>query len=174
MNNMAFYFVIIPLIIYLPMFLYETYIAFRRIGKPLDKGGQYLHATWESTHTFLVASVNYFVWLYSSAVVTVGKAIFIPLLIFGAAFIVRAILYVYLFYIKSSEQPNLFADYSFAWLHIIMAFCLECIAVSTLVIMFRYNFQPNYILLPLLWPGLILMIPLLSVPLYFLYRTKSS
>ena len=38
----ALWFVIVPLIIYIPMFLVELYIAFRRIGKPLDKGGEYL------------------------------------------------------------------------------------------------------------------------------------
>lgn len=71
---MAIWFVLIPLLAYIPMFAYELYISFRRIGKPSDKGGEYLHATWESTHTFLILSVNYFMWLYSAAIIDVGQA----------------------------------------------------------------------------------------------------
>ena len=171
---MAPYFVIIPLLFYIPMFGYETYIAFRRIGKPLDKGGAYLHATWESTHTFLILSVNYFMWLYSAAVVDVGRAVFLPLLVFGAAFIVRAVLYTQLFYIKSSKKPNLLVDWAFALLHIVMVACLVWVLVAGINVMMQGNYAANDTFMPLLWPGLLLMIPLVSVPLYFLYRTQSK
>jgi len=170
---MAPLFVIIPLLAYVPMFAYEVYIAFRRIGKPTDKGGEYLHATWEATHTFLILSVNYFMWLYSDAIVEVGRAVFLPLLVFGASFVFRAILYVYLFYIKSSPKPIIIVDQLFAWTHVVMTICLVAIVYPTLTIILRGNYEPNHILLPLITPGLFLMIPLISVPLYFLYRTKS-
>ncbi|MBC7746626.1 hypothetical protein H7Y40_01435 [Pedobacter sp.] len=170
---MAPFFVLIPLAFFLPMFAYETYIAFRRIGKPLDKGGEYLHATWETTHTFLILTVNYFIWLYSAAVVEVGQAVFLALLLFGAAFIVRAILYIQLFYIKSSKKPSLVTDRLFAWMHIIILACLGYTVLTTLMIMLETNYPVNDTFMPLLWPGLILMIPLISVPLYTLYRTKS-
>lgn len=170
---MAPYFVLIPLLAYVPMFAYETYIAFRRIGKPLDKGGAYLHATWEATHTFLILSINYFVWLYSDAVVDVGRAAFVPLLLFGAAFILRAVCYTQLFYIQSSKKPNVFMDRVFAWLHVVMAACLlYTVAVATGVLL-TGGYEANQTFMPLLWPGLILMLPLISVPLYFLYKTKS-
>ncbi len=166
-------FVIIPLIAYVPMFGYETYIAFRRIGKPRDKGGAYLHATWESTHTFLILSVNYFIWLYSSAVVAVGQAVFVPMLIFGLAFILRSVLYIYLFYIKSSNQPTPGRDVVFALLHVVIAVCLVYTIVQTLSILSSGTYQPNDLLPSLLWPGIVLTVPLIAVPLYFLYRTKS-
>lgn len=157
------------------MFIYEIYIAFRRIGKPQDKGGEYLHATWESTHTFLVLSINYFVWLYSSAVVAVAHAVFVPLLLFGAAFVFRAIIYVQLFYIKSNKkQVNILFDRLFAWTHVVMAGCLVPIVLQTTHIMYRGDYEPNNLLPPLLWPGLVLMVPLVSVPLYFLYRTRTK
>jgi len=120
-----FLFVIIPLLVYIPMFGYETYIAFRRVGKPLDKGGEYLHATWESTHTFLILSVNYFVWLYSSAVVAVGQAVFLPLFIFGLTFIARAVIYTYLFYIKTSTKATPVLDLIFA-----LSACRDCRLVA--------------------------------------------
>ncbi len=166
-------FVVIPLIAYVPMFGYETYIAFRRIGKPRDKGGAYLHATWESTHTFLILSVNYFMWLYSSAIVAVGHAVFLPLLVFGLAFIARSILYIYLFYIKSTNRPTPGLDALFALMHVIIAVCLLYATVQTLNILMTGNYQPNDLLPTLLWPGIILTVPLISVPLYFLYKTKS-
>jgi cytochrome bd-type quinol oxidase subunit 2 len=169
----AAFFVLVPLAAYVPMFAYELYIAFRRIGKPKDKGGAYLHATWESTHTFLILGVNYFMWLYSSAVVAVGQAVFVPLLLFGATFIVRAILYVYLFYIKTNPKPNITADWLFALSHLVMAVCLGAIVLTGTTILLAGTYAPNHLLLPLLLPGLIMMIPLIAVPLYFLYKTKS-
>lgn len=162
-------FVLVPLAVYLPMFAYETYISFRRIGKPQDKGGAYLHATWEATHTFLILSLNYFMWLYSSAVVTVGRAVFWPLLVFGATFIVRAGLYTYLFYIKSRHRPNILVDWLFALSHVVMAICLILILTVGAFIMVDGAYQPNHLLLPLLLPGIVLMLPLIAVPLYFLY-----
>lgn len=170
----ALWFIIVPLTIYIPMFLVELYIAFRRIGKPLDKGGEYLHATWEATHTFLILALNYFMWLYSSAIVEVARAIFIPLITFGAVFIIRAILYVYLFYIKRSSKPNLLADWSFALCHVVMVACISYVTIATASVLLSGSYEPNHVLLPLLYPGLFLMIPLVSVPLYFLYKTRSK
>ena len=168
----ALWFVIVPLIIYIPMFLVELYIAFRRIGKPLDKGGEYLHATWEATHTFLILGLNYFMWLYSSAIVDLARLVFVPLILFGAVFIVRAILYMYLFYIKKSNKPNLIVDWSFALCHIILFVCISLVTLTTAQLLLVGSYEPNHILLPLLYPGLFLMVPLISVPLYFLYKTK--
>lgn len=167
----ALWFIILPMLVYIPMFLVEVYIAFRRIGKPLDKGGEYLHATWEATHTFLILSVNYFMWLFSSAIVDVAKAVFVPLLTFGGVFIVRAVLYIYLFYIKKSNKPNLLADWSFALCHIVMLVCLVYIAVVTTTTLLGGDYAPNDFLPPLLYPGIFLMVPLVAVPVYFLYKT---
>lgn len=171
---MAPFFVLIPLIAYVPMFLFETYIAFRRIGKPFDKGGRYLHATWEVTHTFLILSLNYFVWLYSAAIVDVSRATYTAMLVFGAAFIVRAIVYTQLFYIRKSDKPNVLLDRVFAWLHVVMILALAYTVVRATMIMQVGDYQATHTFLPLLWPGLILMIPLISLPLYFLYRTERN
>lgn len=156
------------------MFLVELYISFRRIGKSLDKGGEYLHATWEVTHTFLILSLNYFMWLYSSAIVEVASAVFVPLIMFGAVFIIRAILYVYLFYIKKTTKPEVLVDWLFAVCHVVMFACISYVAFATAHILLGGNYESNHILLPLLYPGLFLMLPLVSVPLYFLYKTNKK
>ncbi len=166
------WFVLVPLIVYIPMFLVEVFIAFRRIGKPLDKGGEYLHATWEVTHTFLILSLNYFMWLYSSAVVDVARVVFVPLILFGGVFIVRAILYTYLFYIKSTKKPNLLIDWLFAICHIVMLVSIVLVAIGAASTLFAGSYESNHILLPLLYPGLFLMVPLVALPIYFLYRTS--
>ena len=170
----AIWFVVIPILAYIPMFIVETYISLRRIGKPLDKGGEYLHATWEATHTFLILGINYFMWLYSSAIVDVATNVFIPLISFGAFFIVRAIVYLYLFYLKRPEKPNLFVDWIFAICHLLMLVCVTWVAIVTIIILRNKAYTSNDILLTLLYPGLFLMIPLISVPLYFLYKTKKQ
>lgn len=166
------WFVILPLIVYVPMLLVEAYVAFRRIGKPQDKGGEYLHATWEVTHTFLILALNYFMWLYSAAIVDVSRVVFIPLMIFGAVFIVRAILYLQLFYIKKADKPSLLTDWLFALTHVVMLVTVTWVAVGTAQVLFNGSYESNHVLLPLLYPGLFLMIPLIAVPLYFLYKTK--
>jgi len=168
----AIWFVVIPILAYVPMFLVEVYIAFRRIGKPLDKGGKYLHATWEVTHTFLILGINYFMWLYSSALVDVARTVFAPLMIFGGVFIIRAILYIYLFYIKRSKKPNIAIDWLFAICHVIMLVTVALVAIGTVTTLLKGSYEPNEILLPLLYPGLALMVPLIAVPLYFLYKTR--
>lgn len=166
------WFVILPLIVYIPMFMVETYVAFRRIGKPQDNGGEYLHATWEVTHTFLILALNYFMWLYSAAVIDVARVVFVPLLIFGAVFILRAILYLYLFYIKKPDKHSLIADWIFAVAHTIMLLAITWVTVAATQVLLGGDYVSNHILLPLLYPGLFLMVPLIALPLYFLYKTK--
>ncbi len=168
----AIWFVILPILIYVVMFLIEIIVSFRRIGKPLNTGGEYLHATWEITHTFLILGITYFIWLYSSAIVDVSRKVFNPLIIFGAVFIIRAILYLYLFYIKKPSRPNLLIDWTFAICHAIMLICAIWVAVLVINVMQNSNYKVNESLLPLFYPGLILTIPIISIPLYFLYRTK--
>lgn len=169
---MAIFLILIPLFFYFPMFLYETYIAFIRIGKPHNEGGAYLHATWEVTHTLLILSINNFVWLYSTAVVAVGREVFVPLLFFGAVFIVRAILYIRLFYFKPTLKSNMILDKLFAWLHIVMLMSLCIVLVKTFTLMINGNYSPNYVVLQLLYPGIFLIFPIICMPLYFLYKTK--
>ena len=170
----AIWFVVIPILCYVALFLVETGISFRRIGKPLDKGGAYLHATWEVTHTFLILGITYFMWLYSSAIVDISQKMFMPLVIFGAVFVIRAILYLYLFYIKQPTKPNLLIDWSFAICHIIMLICLVLVAVIALGVMQNGNYLANEILLPLLYPGLILTFLIICIPIYFLFTTKKQ
>lgn len=170
--NASLWFIIAPLVAYVPMLLVETFIAFRRIGKPLDKDGGYLHATWEATHTFLVLSLTYFTWLYSSAVIETAKAIFIPLMTLGAIFALRGALYIYLFYTKKFTRPNLAVDWLFALTHIVMIGALAWIAIATANVLLAGNYTPNSHLIPMLAPGMVFVLPLMIVPIYFLYRTK--
>lgn len=166
------WFVILPLIVYIPMFLVETFVSFRRIGKPKDSGGEYLHATWEVTHTFLILALNYFMWLYSSAVVDVARAVFLPLIVFGVVFIVRAILYLYLFYIKEPSRLSPISDWLFAVSHAVMLITVTWVTVAATQALMSETYESNHVLLPLLYPGLFLMVPLVVLPLYFLYRTR--
>lgn len=167
-------FVLLPLILFLPMFAYETYVAFRRIGKPLDKGGAYLHATWEITHTFLILSVNYFIWFYNSAIVDVGMAVAVPLMIYGFTFAIRAALYMYLFYAKSPGTVSRGLDILFALTHVVILAALLYTVVAAAFIMLGGSYEPNNALPGLIWPGLVFTVPLVVMPIYFQYRTKKK
>lgn len=165
-------YVLIPLLFYIPMFAFETFVAFRRIGKSNAHGGDYLHVTWESTHTFLILSLNYFVWLYSSAVIAVVRETFLSLLIFGASFIIRAAVYIFVFYIRPKTR-SILMDRVFAWTHIIMGLSLLYTLFKATSVMLTGNYSATTTYMPYLAPGLIFMIPLVSLPIYFLYRSKS-
>lgn len=169
---MSIWFVIVPLLIYLPMSLYATYVSFTRIGKRRDRGGEYLHRTWESTHTFLILSVNYFVWLYSSAVADVAREVAVYAVLFGFVFIIRMALYLKLFYIKTDVDPNHILDRLFAWSNVLLNVLVVLIGVETWQVVSSGEYVPNDILAHLLLPGIFLIIPLVAVPLYFLYSTN--
>ena len=171
---MSIWFVIIPLLIYLPMSIYATYVSFARIGKPRDRGGEYLHRTWESTHTFLILSVNYFVWLYSAAVADVVHKIAPAAILFGFVFIVRMALYLQLFYIKTTADPSHVLDRLFAWSNVLLLVLVGVIGLQTYSVVSTGHYEANDILAQLLLPGIILIVPLVAVPLYFLYASNAE
>jgi hypothetical protein len=167
-------FILIPLGLYLPLFLYETYASFRRLGAP-GKQGAYVHATWEVTHTFLIIGATNFIWLFSDIAVTVSKAVYWGLIIAGAGFIVRAILYVYLFFIKDAGKGNhnTPADYLFALSHIGVITGIIYAVVRAAQVLATSSYDINTQFIPWMWPGLVLLLALGALPLLQIYRTRN-
>lgn len=171
---MAYVFVLLPILAYLPFFFIETWVAFRRIGRSGDNGGEYVHITWEMTHTLLIVGVNYFIWLFASIIVPIGAAVYWGLIIAGALFIVRAILYIYLFYNKDPKKGkhNTLADWAFAITHLLIIVSLLYVVIRAAIVMFTTDYTINTQFLPWMYPGLVLMVAICAVPLLQLYRTK--
>jgi cytochrome bd-type quinol oxidase subunit 2 len=169
----AYLFVILPLALYLPLFGYETYAAWRRIGRP-GKKGAYVHASWEVTHTFLIIGITNFVWLFSGAIKPVSKAVYWGLITAGALFILRAVLYLYLFFAKDPGQGNHSgaADWLFFFSHLGILAGLVYVLGRGAQSLSSSQFTVNEQFIPWMWPGLILLLVLGTIPLLRVYTAR--
>lgn len=166
-------FVLIPLGLYLPLFSYETWSAFTRLNKRGKRGGAYVDATWEVTHTFLIIGLTNFIWLFSANARGVAKAAYWGLITAGAAFIMRAILYLYIFYVSDlSTKHNKWPDKLFALSHIVVLVGLSYAIVNAWIELAGARVIINTQFIPWMWPGLVLLLALGSLPLIRLYTTK--
>lgn len=170
----AYMFVLLPILAYLPFFFIETWVAFRRIGNKGEKAGEYVHVTWEITHTLLIVGVNYFIWLFASVIVPVGAAVYWGLILAGALYIVRAILYIQLFYNSDnkSSKHNGLDDWAFAIVHLLIIFCLLYVVVRAAIVLITTEYTVNTQFLPWMYPGLIFMALICVVPFIRLYGHK--
>ena len=171
---MAYAFVLIPILAYLPFFFIETWAAFKRIGKTKPSSDEYLHVTWEMTHTLLIVGVNYFIWLFASIIVEVGKAVYWGLIIAGALYIIRAILYIYIYYGAgaTSKRHNGWADWAFAIIHPLIILCLLYVVAQATYTMLTSDYTINTQFLPWMYPGLVLMAAICAAPLLRIYKLK--
>lgn len=164
---LAVAFVGVPLGLYLLALLYETVAAFRR----LEHHSAYLSATWEITHTLLVLALTNFTWLWSDAIVAVGQAAYWGVIVAVAAFAVREILYIYLFYIARPGRHT-GVGWLFASAHVAMFVGLAYAAVAALGALHARVYGVNVQLLPYMWPALIAVVALSALPIWQSYRQK--
>lgn len=170
----AYAFVLIPILVYLPFFFIETWAAFKRIGQKTPSSDEYLHLTWEMTHTLLIVGVNFFIWLFASIIVDVGKAVYWGLITVGALYIIRAILYVYTYYGagSKSKKHNGWTDWLFALIHLPIIVCLLYVVIRAAYVLLTNEYTINTQFLPWMYPGLIFMIIICAIPLVRIYKIK--
>lgn len=164
---LALLFILVPLVLYVLMFSYETYIAFRRLATH----GAYLSATWEITHTLLVITLTNFTWLCSDAMVAVGQSVYWGLSVVAAAFVVRGILYMYLFYVAPKHRHTA-ADWLFAIAHLVMLVGLVVAIVAALRTLTTISYTINEQLIPYMWPALIAAVIICAIPVWTSYQRK--
>ena len=164
---LATLFVAVPLALYGLAFSYETYVAFRRLGNH----GPYVNVTWEITHTLLVLALTNFTWLWSDAMVAVGQAAYWGLIIATAAFVLRAILYLYLFYV-SPKVAHAVADWLFAVCHLVMLSGLAYAVVAAKRVLMTQNYAVNEQLIPYMLPALVAVVVICAVPVWQSYRRR--
>jgi ABC-type sulfate transport system permease subunit len=169
------FFVLVPLLIYLPLFLYESWCSIARLHNVKRGKTGYVDATWEITHTFLIIGVVNFIWLYSAAMIDIAHAVYWGLLTAGAWFIVRGTLYIYLFYGKNANQQSHVSilDWLFAISHLAIVAGLLYTIIQAAKVLLTNSYPVNIQFIPFMWPGLLLLIVLGTIPLLKLYRTKS-
>lgn len=170
----AYAFVLIPILAYLPFFFVETWASFKRIGQKKPTSNEYLHVTWEMTHTLLIVGVNYFIWLFASVIVDVGKAVYWGLITVGALFIIRAILYVHLFYgsAAKNKQNNSLADWLFAFTHVAIIACLLYVVIRGAIVLATTDYTVNTQFIPWMYPGLVAVVIICAIPLVRIYKIK--
>lgn len=162
---------LIPTLLFVVAFLYETYLSFKRLKNPKAGKSGYVAATWEVTHTLLVAAVVMLVMMFTTAIEGLANAIFVAT--FAAAIVlgVRAVLYIYIFYVRKTNKTS-WIDWTFAVSHILAAVLLVVVVLQSLLFLYQNKPTPNNEFLPFFIPGIIFVIALCIVPIFTLYKTK--
>jgi cytochrome bd-type quinol oxidase subunit 2 len=163
---------IVPTLIFVIAFLYETYVSFRRLAKPKGGKGGYLSATWEITHTLLVFAVVMLVTMFTQSLDELSSAIFVATFLAASALGVRAVLYIYLFYVRKTSKIN-WIDWVFAITHVIAALLLVVVVIQALQFIYQNNPPVNSQFLPLFIPGLVVVLLVVALPALYLYKTKN-
>lgn len=163
---------LIPVLLFVIAFLYETYLSFRRINKPKAGKSGYVSATWEVTHTLLVAAVVMLVMMFTSSLDELSSAIFVATFLAAVVLGVRAILYIYIFYVRDHKKKPNYVDWLFAISHVCAAILLVIVVLQALWFLYQNNPPANTQFLPYFIPGIIVIILITLLPIFVIYKTK--
>ena len=109
---------LVPLLIFVSAFLYETWLSFVRLRNPAKGRSSYVTATWETTHTLLVFTVVMLLMTFTQALDQLAAAIFWPTFIAAVFLGLRAVAYIYIFYVRKTTAKANWIDWFFAFTHI--------------------------------------------------------
>ncbi len=171
----ALLFVLAPLVFYVAAFAYETFVAFVRLGNRKSKN-DYLDATWEVTHTFMIFALAAFAALFSDNIRDVAPVAFLGLSIAVSFFALRGVFYLALFYIRepTKRQQRNWVDSGFAFSHlgVWLGICVLLMQVVPKVLSIGLVANTHFI--PWMIPGLVLLTALCALPIASLYTTKKN
>lgn len=162
---------LIPTLLFVLGFLYETYLSFARLKSPKAGKSGYVNATWEVTHTLLIFAVVMLLMLFSRNIDGIASAIFTSTFIAALALVVRSACYSYIFYGRKSQKTS-WIDWVFAFSHVVAALFLVVTVVKALWYLYQNNPPVNTQFLPYFIPGLILVLGVVIMPMVLLYSTK--
>lgn len=163
---------LIPTLLFVLAFLYETYLSFMRILRPRRSGRTgYLSATWEVTHTLLVFAVVMLIMLFTHSLDALASAIFTSTFLAAAALTIRAAAYLYIFYVRHSKKIT-WVDWLFALSHVVAALLLVITVIKALWFLYKHNPQVNTQFLPYFVPGLVVVLAICALPLVTLYTKR--
>lgn len=163
---------LVPVTLFVIAFLYETYLSFRRLNKPKAGRYGYLSATWEITHTLLVAGIVMLVMMFTSVLDNLSSAIFVATFLAAVALGVRAVLYIYIFYVRGNKIKTNYIDWAFAITHVLAAVLLIVVVLQALWFLYKNNPPANNQFLPYFIPGLVIILAITILPIIYLYKTK--
>ncbi len=162
---------LVPTLIFVVAFLYETYLSFVRLKKPKAGKSGYLNATWEVTHTLLVFAVVMLIMMFTKSLDDLAAAIFTSTFWAALALAVRAIFYIYIFAVRSAPRTS-WIDWGFALSHVVAALLLVVTVLKAVMYILSERPEANTQFIPFFIPGLILVLGVCALPLLTLYRVK--
>lgn len=163
---------LIPVVLFVIAFLYETFLSFKRLNNPSKSKSGYVSATWEVTHTLLVAAVVMLVMMFTASLDELSSAIFIATFLAAVALGLRAVIYIYIFYVRENTKKINWIDWTFAFSHIFAAVLLVIVVVQALWYLYNNNPPANTQFLPYFIPGMIFVLLITALPIFVLYKTK--
>lgn len=164
---------LVPTVLYVVAFLYETYLSFTRLRSSSKQGTGYVTFTWETTHTLLVFAVIMLMMMYSQVIDGLASSIFTVAFLALAGLTVRAGLYLYLFFVKRSTSVSV-GDWLFALTHVITAILLVAVVYQAVHFVITNNPPVNSQFLPYFVPGLMLVVAVTFLPIIWLYLFDSD
>lgn len=167
----AYVLFLVPTLLFVVAFLYETYLSFRRLGNPEKGRSGYVNATWEVTHTLLVFAVVMLVMMFTKDIEGLSSAIFTSTFLAASALIVRSITYAYIFYVRTTGKIS-WIDWLFALTHVAAAVFLVITVIKATLYLYTHDLQVNSQFLPYFIPGLVLVLAVCIVPVTVLYKSK--
>lgn len=169
----TFYIVfLVPLLLFVSAFLYETWLSFARLRNPKKGRAGYVSATWEVTHTLLVFTVVMLIMTFTQDLVRLADVLFWSTFIAAIFLGLRAVAYLYIFYVRPPSRPASWIDWAFAFTHVFAAAFLVITVLRALWFIWQEHPVANTQFFPLFIPGLILVLFLCTVPMLTIYRTK--
>lgn len=168
----AYILIFTPILLFVLAFLYETFLSLMRLRATNKKNSfPYVDATWEVTNTLLVFGVVMLLMLFTRSLDVLASAIFLSTLLAGLALLLRAICYIYIFYVKTSKKIG-FVDWLFAFTHIAAAGLLVVTVLRAVWVLATKHPIANLQFLPYFWPGLCFVMAICLIPMVRLYRSK--
>ncbi len=162
---------LVPLILFVSAFLYETFLSFARLRNPKAGKTGYVHATWEVTHTLLIFTLVVLLMMFTKSIDAISTAVFTTTFLAGAALTVRSVTYMYIFYVRKRATTS-WIDWLFALSHVVAALFLVLTVIKALWFLLRERPEYNSQFLPYFIPGLIVVLALCALPIVVLYRIK--
>lgn len=162
---------LVPTLLFVVGFLYETFLSFLRLKNPKAGKSGYLNATWEVTHTLLVFGVVMLIMMFTKSLDDLAAQIFTTTFWAALVLAIRAVLYTYIFYVR--KKPNTsWIDWTFAFSHIAAALLLVATVVKALIYLIGERPEANTQFIPYFIPGLVVVLAVCFMPLVTLYTTK--
>lgn len=112
------------------------------------------------------------VMTFTQDITELAQTLYISAFIAAIALGLRAVCYMYIFYVRDGNKQPGAIDWAFALTHVAAAIFLVATVVKALLFIWQNNPTPNEQFFPVFIPGLLLVVGLCVFPMIVLYKAK--